>query len=243
MDKLTIDAFFNGRIQVRQHRSGYRFSIDSILLAGHVFPRPGDTVLDLGTGCGIIPLILAHRNPGIKIYGVEVQRPLAELAVMNLGENRLEDRIEILCMDMKALGPGMTSGQVDMVVSNPPYRKAQTGRVNPDRQRAVARHEIKVTLPDVVDAARRMLRVSGRFVTIYPAERTTDLVLRMHAAGIEPKFLRMIYSGRRTGAKLVLVEGSKGARPGVKVGPPLIIYRDDGSYTGEVQRLFSPDFS
>ena len=101
MKSLTADSFFNGRIQVKQHRSGYRFSIDAVLLASHAKPGPEDTVLDLGTGCGIIPMILAYRNPGIEVYGIEVQTDLADIAALNITENGLDDQITVLCMDMK----------------------------------------------------------------------------------------------------------------------------------------------
>ena len=234
---LTTDTFFNGRIRVKQNRSGYRFSIDAVLLAGQANPHPGDTVLDLGTGCGIIPLILTQHNPNIKVYGVEVQEELAKIAAVNVKENRMEDQITILCQDMKELKHDMISGPADLVVSNPPYRQAESGRINPDQQRAIARHEIKATLYDVVETARRMLRISGRFISVYPAERMTDILAQMRLSSIEPKFLRMIHSGWDTEAKLILVEGIKGGRAGIKIGPPLIIYSKDGSYTDEVRKL------
>ena len=240
MKSLTADSFFNGRIQVKQHRSGYRFSIDAVLLASHARPGPEDTVLDLGTGCGIIPMILAYRNPGIKVYGIEVQTDLADIAALNITENGLDYQIALLCMDMKALILEMTSGPVDLVVSNPPFRKADSGRINPNRQRAVARHEIKATLYDVVETGRRMLRTGGRFVMVYSAERMADILTQMRTAGIEPKSIRMIHSGIETAAKLVLVEGKKEGRAGIKIGPPLIIYRKNGSYTDEVEKMFMP---
>jgi tRNA1Val (adenine37-N6)-methyltransferase len=109
--------------------------------------------------------------------------------------------------------------------------------MNPDEQRAVARHEIKVKLNDVIETARRMLRTSGKFITIYPAERLVDIISQMRSAGIEPKFFRMIHSKRDTEAKLILLEGVKGGRPGTKIGPPLLIYQKDGSYTDEVKDM------
>ncbi|MDX2498164.1 MAG: tRNA1(Val) (adenine(37)-N6)-methyltransferase [Desulfobacterales bacterium] len=240
MKSLTADSFFNGRIQVKQHRSGYRFSIDAVLLASHAKPGPEDTVLDLGTGCGIIPMILAYRNPGIEVYGIEVQTDLADIAALNITENGLDDQITVLCMDMKTLNLETTSEPVDLVVSNPPFRKAESGRINPNRQRAVARHEIKATLYDVVETGRRMLRTGGRFVMVYLAERMTDILTQMRTAGIEPKSIRAIHSGIETSAKLVLVEGKKGGRAGIKIGPPLIIYRKNGAYTDEVEKMFMP---
>lgn len=240
MKSLTADSFFNGRIQVKQRRSGYRFSIDAVLLASYARPGTEDTVLDLGTGCGIIPMILAYRNPEIKVYGIEVQTDLADIAALNITENGLDDQIALLCMDMKALILEMTSGPVDLVVSNPPFRKADSGRINPNRQRAVARHEIKATLYDVVETGRRMLRTGGRFVMVYSAERMADILTQMRTAGIEPKSIRTIHSGIETAAKLVLVEGKKEGRAGIKIGPPLIIYRKNGSYTDEVEKMFMP---
>ena len=240
MNPLTADTFFNGRIRVKQNRAGYRFSIDAVLIAGLTIPSPDDTVLDLGTGCGIIPLILAYRHPKIKVYGIEVQQQLADLAIINVEENRMKDRITIHCMDMKKLKHDMMSGPVDLVVSNPPYRKAESGRINPDQQRAVARHEIKATLSDVVETAQRMLRTAGRFVTVYPAERMADILIQMRSAGLEPKSLRTVHSDRHTDAKLIIVEGKKGGRPGLKIGSPVIIYRKDGSYTDEVKEMFKP---
>jgi tRNA1Val (adenine37-N6)-methyltransferase len=234
---LTVDTFFNGRILVKQHRDGYRFSIDAVLLASHVMPRPGDTVLDLGTGCGIIPLILAYRYPQISIYGIEIQQRLADIAAVNVKENRMEDRITILCKDMKHLKQNSIPEPARLVITNPPYRKADSGRINPNQERAVARHEIKAALFDVLDTARRMLRISGRFVSIYPAERMTDMLAQMRSSGIEPKYIRMIHSGPNTDAVLILVQGIRGGHPGMKIGPPLVICREDGSYTDELSEL------
>jgi tRNA1Val (adenine37-N6)-methyltransferase len=240
MKSLTTDTFFNGCIQVKQNRSGYRFSIDAVLLAWHTGPRSDDTVLDLGTGCGIIPMILAYRYPGIKVYGIEVQADLADIAKLNIEENNLDHRIFIRCMDMKLLNHDITSGPVDLVVCNPPFRKVRSGKINPDHQRAVARHEIKTTLQDVINAAHSMLRTSGRFVIIYPAERITDILSQMRTTGIEPKWIRMIHSGKNTNAKLILIEGKKGGRPGLKIIPALIVYRGKGIYSDEIEKMFNP---
>jgi len=240
MECLTTDSLFNGSIRVKQHQSGYRFSLDAVLLAQHAMPNPDDTVLDLGTGCGIIPLILAYRYPKIKVYGIEIQTKLADIATLNIAENGMEDRITIYCKDLKRLKHGMTCGPVDLVVTNPPYRKLESGRLNPDQQRAVAKHEIKATLFDVVETARGMLRTSGRFVIIYPAERMPDIIIQMRSAGIEPKYIRMIHSSRQRNAKRILVEGINGGRHGIKIGPPLIIYRKKSVYSDEVQAMFMP---
>jgi len=240
MTTVTADAFFNGAISIKQHRSGYRFSIDAVILAAHARPRAGEVAADLGSGCGVIALILAYRNPDCRIYGIEVQKELAGIARRNVSDNAMADRIVILRQDLKLLTAGMVAGPVDLVVSNPPYRSPHSGRLNPDRQKAVARHEIKAALADVVDCARRILKTSGRFVTIYPAERLTDIVSQMRISRIEPKKMRTIHSDRYNGAKLVLVEGAKGVNPGMKILPPLYIYTRRGGYSREVQKMFQP---
>lgn len=238
MASFTTDTFFDGKIKVMQNRGGYRFSIDAVLLAYHAAARPGDRVLDLGTGCGIIPMIMASRLAELRIYAVEVQRELAELAAANVRQNQLTDRIDVLSTDMKLLRPPMISGPCDLVVSNPPYRRSGSGRVNPNSQRALARHEIKASLSDVLQTTRRMLRTAGRFVTIFTAERTADILSQMRIERIEPKMIRMIHSRRDAEARLILVEGLKGGRPGLSVASPLILYDDSGDYTAEVQRMF-----
>jgi tRNA1Val (adenine37-N6)-methyltransferase len=240
MHTPTEDTFFNGKLQIQQDPAGYRFSIDAILLAFHARPRANERVLDLGTGCGIVPLILCYRHRDITAFGVEIQDELARLAVSNIKNNNLQDNITVLCRDMRELKPNLIGGPVDLVVCNPPFRKRQSGRLNPDRQRAIARHELKVNLSDVLQTAKRMLRTAGRFVTIYTADRIAELLVQMRSQGIEPKSMRAIHAQLSDEAKLVLVGGTKGAKPGTRLAPTLIIYDANGEYTKEVQRMFMP---
>jgi len=238
--KYTTDTFFNGQIQVKQDSIGYRFSIDAVLLAYFTKPRPSEKILDLGTGCGIIPLIMGYRNPELIIHAIEVQPDLAELAALNIKDNHMQGRILIRHQDMKTLKPDDIGGPVDLIVCNPPYRKPNSGRINPVRQRALARHEIKATLFDVIRTAQRLLRTGGRFVTIYTADRLADLIAHMRSDQIEPKMMRIIHSTWNTEAKLILVEGIKGGRPGIKIASPLIIYDEHGNYTDAVNLMFQP---
>jgi tRNA1Val (adenine37-N6)-methyltransferase len=210
-------------------------------LAASVHPKPKDTIVDLGTGCGIIPLILAYRHPETRIFGVEIQKELAVLAQENIAANGMEDRIKIFQMDMKKLSINMLPKTADLVVSNPPYRKAQSGRVNPNQQRAQARHEISIILVDLIHTVRKVLRKSGRFMMVYPIDRLADVVSALRSGNLEPKFIRNIHSYRNTEAKLVLVEAVMDGRPGLKAAPPLYIYEPDHSYTEEVQGMFQSD--
>ncbi|MCJ7773805.1 MAG: methyltransferase [Desulfobacterales bacterium] len=237
-DTLTTDSFFDGQLKVKQSKTGYRFSLDAIVLAGHARPRQGDRILDIGTGCGIISLIIAYHHRNIKIYGIEVQETLAKIASLNVEENEMKNRVEIIHKDLKELNVDDISGPVNIVVSNPPYRKVEAGRINPDSQKAVAKHEICMELNDMVKAARRMLLPAGRFVMVYAVQRLTDILTSMRDTGIEPKYFRMIHPDIHSAAKLILVEGVKGGNTGMENGPPLILYNEDGSYTDEVQNMF-----
>jgi len=240
VDSQTTDTFFGGKLLVKQAAAGYRFSIDAILLAHHASVHPGERLLDLGTGCGIIPLILAYRHPDITAIGIEIQNELADLAVSNVNANQMQNRITVLRLDMRNLKPAMIGGPADVVVCNPPYRSPNSGRLNPDAQRAIARHELKVSLSDVLKTTRRVLRTNGRFFIIYPAQRISELLAQMHLSGIEPKYMRAIHSRLHEEAKLILVGGTKGARAGTTIGPPLIIYAKEGAYTKEIRQMFEP---
>jgi tRNA1Val (adenine37-N6)-methyltransferase len=236
-NETTTDSLFRGRLKVIQKKNGYRFSIDSAILAKHASLKATDVAVDLGTGCGIIPLILSLRTPLAHVYGIEIQEDLADLACKNVQMNGMEATISIIHGDMKDVGTFLTPGSADVVFSNPPYRRLHSGRVNPEAERAVARHEIKASLTDVLSAAECLLKTSGRFVVIFPAERTVDLISQMRAFKLEAKRLRWIHSRQDSEAKLIIAEGMKHGNPGLKVGSPLFIYEPTGEYTEEVKEM------
>ncbi|MDY6832629.1 MAG: tRNA1(Val) (adenine(37)-N6)-methyltransferase [Thermodesulfobacteriota bacterium] len=237
---ITQDSFFNGQVRVKQTADGYRFSIDAVILAWHITPAPGARIVDLGTGCGIIPLILACRHPSVSITGIEIQPQLAQMATENAAVNRMADRVSIVCGDIRKAGDHLLAGKADIVACNPPFRKADAGRINPDEERAIARHELTVTLKDILAAAKRALRTAGEFAAIYPAFRAPDMICAMREAGIEPKLMRTIHSRQNEAARLTLVKGTRNGRPGAVIAPPLVIYAADDRYTPEVERMFLP---
>jgi tRNA1Val (adenine37-N6)-methyltransferase len=234
----TLDTFFGGRLKVLQKECGYRFSIDALLLGRFAEPRPMDRIIDLGTGCGIIPLILILRHNAEKVIGVEIQPSLADLARRNVALNRLSARIKIWGKDLKSLQGKNRRGTFDLVLSNPPYRKVGAGRVNPRLEKALARHEIKATLEDVVCTARHLLKEKGRLTMIYPASRAADLIEEMREFHLEPKRLQFVHSHPQDEARLLLVEGLKEGRAQVQVLPPLFLYDSKGEYTPEARELF-----
>ncbi len=239
MESFTHDTFFDGNVVLSQPKYGYRFSIDAVLLSHLAIEQPGNTVLDLGTGCGVIPILLAHRCPDHKISGVEIQPELADLALLNVEANKMTSRIDIVKKNMTNLVPVDVNGTVDLIVTNPPYRKLGSGRINKDSQKAIARHELSVNIETVLITARRLLNKSGRFCIIYPSTRVIDLVSAMRSTGLEPKFLTMIHSNAISPARLVAITGVKDGRPGIETSPSLYLYHEDGTYTSIVEAMFS----
>jgi tRNA1Val (adenine37-N6)-methyltransferase len=236
----TSDTLFGGKIQVLQEKNGYRFSIDAILLAGFVWLRRGDRVIDLGTGVGIIPLILANQGEGPKhIVGVEIQEKLAALAQRNVLINEFEDLITIYQGDIKELNSTFLPSSFDVLVTNPPYYRVESGRVNPSAQKAIARHEITCTIDDVLQATSYLLKEGGRIFVIFPAHRAITLLDSLRRASLEPKRIRWIYSREGEEAIFILTEAHKGGGEGVEILPPFYIYSVHGSYTQEMEALYS----
>ena len=222
----SIDDFMNGNLKLIQSRTGYRFSIDAVLLSEFVTIKRDDVVVDLGAGCGIIPLMLLLKKPVSRTYGLEIQWGLAYQTARNAELNGFSDRMSVIMGDIR--NPPFSSSCADVVVCNPPYRRKDSGRINPDQQRAIARHEILASLDDILNTTKRILRPRGRLAMIYPADRLTDLMIRMRSLEMEPKRLRVIYPGIRAEAKLAMVEASLGAKAGLKVLPPML---EQGGYS------------
>lgn len=231
----------NGRLKVFQSRDGYRFSLDPLLLAAFARIPANATVADLGTGSGVIPLLLSSQAKGRQFVGVEVQAELAGRAARSVRLNGQEGSIRIVCADVRDLPERFAAGSFDAVVANPPYRKPSSGRVAPGRERGVARHELAGSLSDFLRAAAFLLNNGGRFFIVYLAERLVELLDGMRTCRLEPKCLRLVHSRRGDPAKLVLVEGRKNARPGVKVEAPLVIYLEGKGreYTEEMRKIFA----
>jgi tRNA1Val (adenine37-N6)-methyltransferase len=232
----TFDTLFGGRLEIRQKKEGYRFSIDALLLARFAEPRLTDRVIDLGTGCGVIPLVLVFRRKAETVVGVEVQPSLAALARQNVSLNHLAAQIEIREEDFRNL-PGK-GGVFDCALCNPPYRRAGSGRVNPQEEKALARHEINATLEDVLRAAHHLLKNKGRFYSIYPATRTADLFQGLRRFRLEPKRVQFVHSRDREEARLVLVEALKEGKTQVKILPPFVLYQTGNQYTPQARELF-----
>jgi tRNA1Val (adenine37-N6)-methyltransferase len=215
----------NGRLRLIQSRHGYRFSIDAIFLPDFVSVREEDVVVDLGTGCGIMPLILLTKRTINIAFGLEIQEELANQAARNVRLNGLDAKMKVVMGDLKRLP--LQEGSADVVICNPPYRKIASGRINPDPRKAIARHEVLASLDDILGAANRLLRPKGRFATIYPSARLADILCRLSRFNLEAKRLRIIYPSLQSRAKLALIEACPGGRRGLVIEPPLVGQGDD----------------
>ena len=216
----TIDEFMNGRLRLIQSKNGYRFSIDAVLVSEFVSTKPGDIVVDLGAGCGVISLLLLLTRDIAYAVGIEIQPDLADQARRNAALNGFSNKMGIVLADIRSLP--LAPCIADVIVCIPPYRRKNSGRVNPDLQRAIARHELKATLDDIVESSERILKPGGKLAIIYPAGRLVDLLVRMRSLGLEPKRARVIYPTIQSESKMVLVEANKGGKAGLKILPPLV---------------------
>ena len=215
-----MDLFLDGRLKLIQSRDGYRFSIDAVLLSQFATIRSGDVVIDLGTGCGVIPLILLLTKPVGHVFGLDVQEGLITQAARNARLNGFEKKMNVVRGDIRH--PPFASGIANHVVCNPPYRKIKSGRINPDPQRAIARHELLVSLDDILRAAAALLAKKGRFALVYPAARLVEMLVRLRRFNLEPKRVRIHYPNLESNAKLALIEAVLGGKPGLEILPPLL---------------------
>lgn len=233
----TLEEVIPGQLFIIQNDRFFKFGIDSVLLANLVEVRKGEEVLDLGTGSGIIPLLLAYKKEPSRVLGLEYQKEVAEMAQRSVLYNGLEGIIEIKNMDLRE-SPGVLKPGFDLIISNPPYLKKGDGKMSSNRHKAIARHELFCTLEDIFRTARSLIRYRGRLALVYRTERLMELMVLAGEYGIIPKELRFIHSRRDVDAKLVFFLGVRGGNPGLRVLPPLYIYNQQGEYTQEVRALY-----
>ncbi len=216
----------NDRIRLLQRTDGLTFGTDAYLLAAYVRPMPRAHAVDLGSGTGILPLLLLTRGKIERATAVELQADYAELIARNAKENRMEERITPLCRDLRTLSARDIGGEVPLVISNPPYFRTDTGRANLHAEKNAARHETAGDIRDFCAAAARLLRFGGRFVCVYRPERMAELFRALAAAALEPKRMTTVHADSTTAPSLLLLEAVKGAAPGLLVSPPLLLHPD-----------------
>ena len=212
--------------------------MDAVILSGFAKVKKGENVLDLGTGTGIIPILLAAKTEGKHFTGLEIQTESAEMANRSVLLNELEERVSIKEGDIKEAVQLFGASSFDVVTSNPPYMNEGGGLVNPFAAKAIARHEILCSLEDVVAAAARLLRPLGRFYMIHRPHRLTDIMVLLRQYRLEPKRIRFVQPYADKEPTMVLVEAARGGKPMVKVDAPLVIYQAPQEYTEEIVEIY-----
>ncbi|ACI20237.1 MULTISPECIES: tRNA1(Val) (adenine(37)-N6)-methyltransferase [Thermodesulfovibrio] len=233
----TVDSI--GSIKICQPKEGYRFSVDALILAHFVNLKRVNKAIDIGAGTGIIGIILAKKYSESHITMIEIQSELAKLAQESAKLNNVNNNITITCMDAKDLISSESFlHEFDVVISNPPFRKPGTGRISNQEKKAVARHELSLTVTDIAKISQKLLKHHGRLYIIHLPERFTEIVRIMSKHYLEIKRVRFVHSKKDSPAKMVLIEAVKGGRVALKVEPPLFIYNDDGTYTDEMKKIY-----
>lgn len=225
-------------LTLHQPIHGYRFALEAFLLADFVPATASDPLIDLGTGCGVVALFLARRFPHLCCVGLELQRSLAMLAQQNVVCNGLEHRIGIVQGDIRQVASLFPAGVFGTVVCNPPYRAVGHGRLNPHPEKAIARHELAVTLPQLTRAARHLLRRRGLLIMVHHPARLPELFAQLEAAYLRPRRMRLVHATEQSPASMVLVEAIRDGRDVLTVLPPLWVYEASGDYTAEMQAIF-----
>ena len=233
-----VDDLERSGYRIIQDPSRFCFGMDAVLLSGFARVRRGERVLDLGTGSGIIPILLEAKTEGEHFTGLEIQPEMAEMAARSVALNRLREKIDIVQGDIKEASRLFGRASFDVVTSNPPYMDGGAGITNPDEPRAVARHEILCTFDDVAREASRLLRTGGRFYLVHRPRRLAELIVTLRSRGLEPKRIRMVHPFADREANMVLIEAVRGGRPLMKVEAPVIVFREPGVYSDELKSVY-----
>lgn len=229
------------------HRNGYKliqnpnffcFGVDTVLLSDFCKIKKGDKVLDLGTGNGVLPILLSAKSKNAYFTGLEIQEESADMATRSVKLNSLEDKISIQKGDIKDLTSIFEYASFDVIVSNPPYIEPNGGILSADNPKAIARHEILCNLNDIISGASKMLRFAGRFYMIHKPHRIADILTILRTHSMEAKTIRFVQPYDGKDPNMMLVEATRGGKSMCKVLPPLIIYKEDGIYTNEVNKIY-----
>ena len=235
-----IDDLEFKNLKVIQNKNGFCFGMDAVLLSDFAKNiKRNATVLDLGTGTGIIPILLCGKTKLKKVIGVEIQEEVAKMAKKSILLNGLEGRFEILNCNIKELNKIYKKQTFDVIVTNPPYKKQNSGIVNENEKKVISRHEITANLEDFIKIAKDLLKDKGELYMVHRPERLVDILELMRKYKIEPKRIRFVYSNPNSESKLVLIEATKNAKSFVKIEKPLYVYNESGHYTQEILQIYN----
>ena len=237
-DDERIDDLQRNHYDIIQRKGAFCFGMDAVLLSGFAVVKKGERVLDLGTGTGIIPILLTAKTEGEHFTGLEIQEESADMARRSVRYNHLEDKVEIVTGDIVEAGGLFALASFDVVTSNPPYMNDAHGLKNPGDAKAIARHEVKCTLDDVVREGTRLLKPGGRFYMVHRPRRLIEIIQTMKQHGLEPKRMKMVHPYVDREANMVLIEAVRGGGALLKVEPPVIVFDREGEYSREIRTTY-----
>lgn len=233
-----LDDLERNNFKIIQNPARFCFGMDAVLLSGFAFVREDETAVDLGTGNGIIPILLAAKTPGRHFTGLEIQHENVDMAQRSVALNNLDSRVSIVEGDICTASRDFGKACFDVVTSNPPYMLNSHGLVNPDSAKAIARHEILCTLEDVVREAALLLKPGGRFYLVHRPFRLAEIIVTLKAHKLEPKRMKLVHPFIDKEPNMVLIEAVRGGNPRMTVEAPLIVYKDEGVYTDEIYDIY-----
>ncbi|MCF2554712.1 tRNA1(Val) (adenine(37)-N6)-methyltransferase [Faecalicatena contorta] len=233
LDDLQIKDY-----EIIQKPGRFCFGMDAVLLSSYAKVKKNEKALDLGTGTGILPILLEAKNEGEHYTGLEIQEESADMARRSVMHNHLEDKIDIVTGDIKEAGTIFGAASFHVITTNPPYMIGEHGLKNDNEALYIARHEVLCTLDDVLRESAKLLRPKGRFYMVHRPFRLPEILAKMTQYGIEPKRMRLVHPYINKEPNMVLVEGLRGAKPRMQVEPPLVVYEKDGRYTQELLEMY-----
>lgn len=233
-----IDDLQRNGYRIIQKKKGFCFGMDAVLLSGFAQVKEGEVAVDLGTGTGIIPILLEAKTNGKHFTGLEIQEEVAEMAGRSVRLNQLEDRVDIVRGDIKEASRLFGKASFDVVTSNPPYMNDNHGLKNPDLPKAIARHEVFCTLDDVCREASLLLKSGGRFYMVHRPHRLVEIIMALKTYKLEPKRMKLVHPFADKEANMVLIEAVRGGKSMMKVEAPIIVYKEPGVYTQEIYDVY-----
>lgn len=236
-----IDDLEINNLKIIQNTNGFCFGMDSVLLSDFAKEINNSKVIDLGTGTGILPILLSAKTKNTKFVGVEIQQEVAEMANRSVYLNNLQNRIEIINDNIKNLKNKYSTCTFDAVISNPPYKKEGTGMKNVQENKLISRHEITANLEDFIEVSKYLLKDKGSLYLVHRPERLVDILYTLRRNKIEPKKIKMIFPHINDEPNLVLIKAVKNAKPFLKIEKPLYIYKNDGIYTQQVLEIYQKE--
>lgn len=238
MENERLDDLQRNGLKIIQKTDGFCFGMDAVLLSGFAFVKPGERALDLGTGTGIIPLLLSAKTEGRHFTGLEIQKEIMEMAARSVTLNGLEEKIEIIQGDIKEASRIFGAASFDVVTVNPPYMNDAHGLKNPTDVKAISRHEVLCTLDDVIREGTRVLKPGGRLYMVHRPHRLIEIIHTMKQYKLEPKRMKFVHPFADKDANMVLIEAVRGGGSWLKLEAPVIVYKEPGVYTDEIYQIY-----